>query len=155
MSFLVKATGTLYAYRGTSGIDPKKIKDRFDGDGHFGRGTYFALTEEGARSYLDLDNPPSYITDYSIVLKEPLILINKDQTSGLFNTAKKLDLVALGLAEKFKAKTLPNASHLGAASLKAGYDGVILKGMIDGGDQILIPTGSKAKIKKTGQSLED
>jgi len=141
-------------YRGTSGIAPKSIKPKFDGDGHFGRGTYFAITEENARSYMDSDNPPTVLTEYSVMLKAPLILINRDdQKSALFNTAKALDLKQLGLAEKFKAKKLERTEDLGQAALKAGYDGIVMKGMIEGGDQLLLPLGSKAKVKQLSQDV--
>lgn len=138
-----------YFYRGTNFITKEQLEKThfFDGDGHFGRGMYLTPDADIALSYIDKANPEPYLSEYEVHGKI-LEIENNDPTSGLFNANKLLNFSKLDVPKNLKHLVLKNQEDLGKTILEKGYDAVLLLGdYIDGGNQLLIPTGSKATLK--------
>ena len=118
----------LTVYRGVRDTASADIEKYFKGQGVFGEGTYYALDEETATGYA-LDEI------YGLVLKGDLVLNNPlELHSDEFPEIKE----ALTGASWVEA--------LDEVCKKDGHDGVILRGEVDGGEQVLIPPHEKPEL---------
>lgn len=148
-----KKVTTKFVFRATSGIEIDELRKnpKYEGNGDFGLGTYFALNEETARTYLDLDVQPAVLGEYKVTGR--MLEINAKKESDF--VYGKINLVNLGISDQLGRKELGRTDELGKAILDAGYDAVILKGYIDGGEQLFIPSGSRAKVSLIGYDIEE
>jgi hypothetical protein len=150
ISALRRITAGKYYYRGTNYVTEENIRktNLHVGSGHFGNGMYLSPDADVAISYVDKNKPDPYLAEYRIEGRI-LEMRNNDPASGLFNPNNPIIFNKLEhVPQKLQAVILNSQEALGALVLKKGYDAVSLAGeYIDGGEQLLIPEGSKAKIK--------
>ena len=174
MSFLVKAapakkpaksSKALLIWRGVKDIWPKSVNHRHNGDGIFGTGTYYAISENTALQYatgaIGLEDFKNFalVFGYSLTPKKPIELSPLD-FSGLESGAFKLQVKSKEAAQKLKlfSGERLEKSDLGNRAAAKGFDCIILKSAkiddddwymteIDGDEQLLIPTASKLEPK--------
>lgn len=139
-------TDPIRLYRVTSGIPAEKIDHLFNGDGHFGRGSYYALTPEEALAWGDTNSKPCIISEvmaYGRILR----IVNEHENNALFTARGTVDCEQLRINEKLGLKKIKCQEELGGIAVSKGYDIIILLGYIDGGSQAIIPVGSNATVK--------
>ena len=136
------------AYRGTNYATEEEIRaEPFHlGDGHFGSGMYLAPNDNTALSYIDVEGDTPLLTEYKIEGRI-LVIKNNDGNHPIWTSRGKIPFATLETSEDVKDIVINRQEDLGQAVLDAGYDAVLLTGdFVDGGEQYLIPKGSKAKL---------
>lgn len=145
-------------YRGTRDIFPHELDHRKLSSGVYGIATYFALTKEDAEFYAQggLSNC-QVIAEYEINPTSMKILeIHSSQWNKINSIidAKKPQQIDL----KLKTDLALNEAELSPiklveSALKNGYDAIVLKGNIEGREQLILPDNSFI-IGVTGFSIK-
>jgi hypothetical protein len=148
-------------YRGIKDIYPDQINHRYDGEGVFGRGTYYALDERTAEEYalgaygMESYEGFAFVFTYSIKPKNALLL-TPDIAEGLTQHSQLIELNEDAAEDFGMNQTFPR-DRLGSFAHESGYDAIILESDtqdgIDGGDQMLIPPQSPLKPKPVSFTL--
>jgi len=146
---------TFEIFRGVKDVFPSQVDHRYNGDGVFGRGTYYALQEETAEKYasgaigLEPYDRFAMIFGYSVAPQNPITITPK-KAKGLTSYAKLIELDEDFAEEHGLHESFPR-DQLGAQALGSEFDAVILlegRGQgIDGEEQMLIPKGSRLQPK--------
>jgi hypothetical protein len=138
----------MIVFRGTRTVSPDKINIKHSTNGYYGKGTYYALDEETAFRYSSNAIEPITWNLISIVecsFFNPLIISNQD----ISNLSHFLPEHSLKLSEVLQNKLNTNelmGSHLCSVAAQAGYDAILTKGKVEGGEQLILPEGSSATI---------
>ncbi len=141
-------------YRGIKGHSFHEIDPLHDGNGVFGRGTYYALNPSTARDYAD-DDIYNWLLKYEFKFVKPLVI----------TSPKDLDLEdsTHGVRECFSPSLIDNfsdergceidTSNLSMYAGELDYDAIFMKGRVDGGEQVLIPSGHEPEYTLKAASL--
>lgn len=144
-------------FRGVKDVWPSQVSHRYEGDGIFGKGTYYALSENVAEEYANggIGLTPysrfALIFGYKVRAKNPLKL-TPDIVQGLTSGSTSLRFKD-GSAEQFGFPSSMSREQLSSAARESGYDCIVFTsedGMyngIDGEEQMLIPKGSLLQPK--------
>ena len=150
------ATKTLY--RGVQDIYPSQVNHNYIGEGVFGNGTYFARDYDTAEDYA---KGGIYSTDdyelFGLVMEYKatftnLLMVSEDHLEGLesgeHTNYLKMSEEGLEVFEYEQPISFP-ATELTRRMADDGWDGIFLiadnSGVPDGGEQLIIPPGSKVK----------
>lgn len=132
-------------YRGTRNILPHKIDHKYLGDGIYGRGTYLALHVSDAQMYAGVGfEDLSVITSYTVDLNN-FLTINSSDWEDIKNVSQSEN--PLKISSLLQEKLDYQNSYLAPVNLskvvsQGGFEGVVLQGSIEGGEQVLIPQTS-------------
>jgi len=157
-----KAT-SLTVYRGTKDILPNKVDHKFKGDGIFGKGTYFSLSESYAEQYatgaIGFKGFVNFGIIYTYSVSGNFLTLTPKNTAGLGAHHEFVTFLKDDVVEGYEVEDdIPRdqVSEL----VGWNFDAVLLtdpksggQESIDGGDQLIIPFDSSLKPKPTGMDI--
>lgn len=137
---------TLTLYRGICDLPLEEIETYYEGTGTFGGGTYWTASEQVAKSYATMGDT-GVISRAKIQFKKLLEISNAD-ASGLEQASQDTIKLSSELADFLEVESgveMP-PEELGILAQNKGCDGLSVSGKVDGGAQIIVPTGSRPKV---------
>ena len=137
-------------FRATKDISPAEINHRWVGDAVYGKGTYFALKREVAERYLTPSSKVKVLFHYNCEPKNTLVLSSEDIPRLKHFVSDETLTVTDSFARKLNKDTTEIQSpDLCNLAQEAGYDSIILRGEVEGGEQLIIPEGSNLEVFPT------
>jgi hypothetical protein len=150
-----KTSKKLTLYRGLQDIYPSQTDPRYEGEGVFGRGTYYGFYYEDALGYAKghSNHPEQFgiVMEYDVTFSN-LITLHEEEIEGLESAGYKNELTPTKKGMRllgYEEEVTLTPDQLLSDIEEVGHDGVAFRadndGVPDGGEQLLIPRSSKVK----------